>query len=125
MAPPSQKFRQIAFWLVEGPQKAAGGLLDQAFQGLKNDLGFGPDHVVLSLRPEDLTRSEPSRLTATQTLGGAWLDSFGPGIGEITLAGHTGWRGGFLSSGEDAFYKLRNTVFANWHKQRKQAVDDG
>lgn len=104
-APPSQTFRQIGFSL----QGAPGG---------DADFNFG-------LRPEELTVSEPSRLTAQQTLGGAWADSFDRGIATITLAGHNGWRGGLLSSGEDLFLQLRATCFTGWHQARADAIAQG
>ena len=88
MAPPSQKFRRIGFALT----------------------GPGPDvRYDFVIRPEELTRQEASRLAVQQTLGGAWVDSFGRNLSSITIAGHTGWRGGFLTSGEDLLLDLRNT----------------
>src|SRR5277367_3573779 len=46
----------------------------------------------LVIRPEELTRTDPSRMTVQQTLGGAWADDFGPGLGSINISGTTGWR---------------------------------
>lgn len=102
--PPSQTLRSIGFVLQGAPQG------DQFFN-------FG-------IRPEDLTITEPSRLTAQQTLGGAWADSFDIGVTTITLAGHNGWRGGVLS-GEDLFAELRSTVFTAWHQGRADAIQQG
>lgn len=104
-APPSQTYRQIGFSLQGAPTGPA-------------DFNFG-------LRPEELTVSEPSRLTVQQTLGGAWADSFGVGVSSITLAGHNGWRGGLLSSGEDLFQALQATCFTGWHQARADAVTQG
>lgn len=77
------------------------------------------------IRPEDLTRIEPSRLSVTQTLGGAWADDFGPGISTIQISGHTGWRGGIGADGAASFAKLRDVVFVEWHRLREQAKDVG
>lgn len=104
-APPSQTFRQIGFSLQGAPTGPA-------------DFNFG-------LRPEELTVSEPSRLTVQQTIGGAWADSFGVGVSTITLAGHNGWRGGLLSSGEDLFQQLQATCFTGWHQARADAIAQG
>lgn len=104
-APPSQKYRQIGFHLTGGSGQAV-------------QFTFG-------IRPEDLTRQEPSRLAVQQTLGGAWADVFGAGVSSITLSGHNGWRGGLLVSGEDLFQALRKTVFQAWHDRRKQAIAAG
>ena len=104
-APPSQTFRQIGFLLSGVP----GG--DAQFN-------FG-------VRPEDLTISEPSRLTVQQTLGGAWADAFDIGVRTITLAGTTGWRGGILLSGEDLFLTLKATCFDGWHEGRRDLIAQG
>lgn len=107
MAPTSQKAgeRPISFLLQGGPS--------------------GQASVSLVIRPEDLSRVEPSRLAVQQTLGGAWADNFGPGLSTINISGHTGWRGGVAGDGEAAFASLRETVFSQWHILRDQAVKNG
>lgn len=81
--------------------------------------------VDLVIRPEELARTDPSRVSVQQTLGGtSWADNFGPGLGQITISGHTGWRtreGSFLD-GEARFRKLNDTVFTQWHEKRKTAA---
>lgn len=68
----------------------------------------------LNLRPEDLTWQEPSRISVVQTLGGAWLDAFGPGVAQISIAGNTGWK---VSPGWEAqFQKLHQVSFKGWHE---------
>ena len=47
------------------------------------------------IRPEELSRMDPSRVTVHQTLGGerlGWADDFGQGLPTINISGHTGWR---------------------------------
>ncbi|HEY0205068.1 MAG TPA: hypothetical protein VGC15_13075 [Acetobacteraceae bacterium] len=105
MAPPSQRYRQIGFYLTGG-----AGL---------------PVKFDLAIRPEDLTVTEPSRLVVQQTLGGAWCDSYDRGLVSIALSGTLGWRGSFLLSGEDAFAQLRQTVLVEWHQRRQDAIDAG
>lgn len=87
-----------------------------------------PDAVTLAIRPEDLTRTEPSRVAIHQTLGGAWADNFGPGIGTITIAGHTGWTrrlGDQQKDGMERFIQLHDQVFKQWHERRAAAVKAG
>lgn len=86
-----------------------------------------PSSVDLAIRPEDLTRGDPSRLNVQQTLGGAWADNFGPGVPTITISGHTGWRplAGSLGDGEARFQALKTTVFDQWHAKRRDAVQAG
>lgn len=105
-APPSQKFRTISFTLSGVP-------------------GAADKYFVFSLRPEDVTASEVSRLTVQQTLGGAWADSFDKGITSINLSGHHGWHGGILLSGEDLFRAMRATCWQGWHDGRKAAIQAG
>lgn len=105
MRPPPQKNRPIGFYLTGG-----AGL---------------PTRINLPIRPEELTRTETSRLQVNQTIGGAWADSFGPGLGKITLAGHCGWRGAFFLPGEEVFFALRETVFQAWHDRRRAAAENG
>lgn len=87
--------------------------------------GSPPVEVQLVIRPEDLTRTDRSRLTTTQTLGGAWADNFGPGIPQLALAGHTGWGQGDRPDGLAEFQKLHETVFKRWHEERAAALRDG
>lgn len=100
MTPTSQKDRPISFLLFDG-----------------NNVVAWQDLII---RPEELTRQEPSRNKLQQTLGGAWLDSFGPGVASITLSGHTGWRGNATEDGEAIFFWLRDTVFVRWHELRAE-----
>jgi hypothetical protein len=76
----------------------------------------------LVIRPEDLTRLDPSRTVAIQTMGGAWVDSFGPGISDIRISGTTGWRGGLLRDGIAEMLFLKETVFDAWHSRRADAI---
>jgi hypothetical protein len=81
----------------------------------------------LTIRPEELTRFEPSRLAVQQTLGGAWIDGFDRGIITIKINGHTGWRseddGG--GGGEEAFQRLRAQSFTGWHLERAALIAAG
>lgn len=107
--PPSQKNRRISFDLSGG---GAGGTVD------------------LVIRPEELTRVEPSRLSVQQTLAGAWADAFDRGVATIRISGHTGWHGGPARgstglSGEQQFQNLRTTSFQGWHDARAAVVAGG
>jgi hypothetical protein len=85
----------------------------------------GDARFVFGIKPEELSFTEPSRLQVQQTLGGAWADSFDRGIGFITLAGTTGWRGTATQSGEDMFFGLRETCFQGWHDARTDLAQQG
>lgn len=89
--------------------------------------GAAPFVFDMVIRPEELTRTEPSRLAINQTFGedGGFVDNFGPNLGQITLAGTTGWRGGALDDGLALMQRLRQTVFVEWHAARKRAVERG
>lgn len=105
MQPPSQKFRPIGFFLTGGAGSAV--------------------RLDLPVRPEELTKTEPARTNAVQTLGGAYVDAFGAGLATITLSGHCGWRGAYFLSGEDVFFALRDTVFVEWCRRIEAAAAAG
>lgn len=105
MAPPTQKDRPIAFFLEDNGKTVA--------------------EVTLGIRPEDLTRNDTSRATVHHTLGGAWIDNFGPGLPTISITGHTGWRGGEDGDGEGRWRSLRDAVFQDWHSRRRAAIAAG
>lgn len=89
--------------------------------------GAGPvEAMTLYVRPEELTRQDPSRVNIVQTLGGAWGDSFGPGVSMINISGTTGWRRD--QAGDDGgarFEALRDRVFKEWHARRSLAIKAG
>lgn len=96
---------------------------------LQNGLSFGTP-VTLKVRPEDLTRTEPSRVAVHQTLGrvvNGWSDNFGEGLPSVTIAGTTGWRTS-AASGEDgaqAFETLNQLVAHEYHAAKQTAIDSG
>lgn len=85
--------------------------------------------ITLAIRPEELTRTDPSRITTHQTLGGAWQDNFGTGIPTITIAGHTGWHrsqeGTDTPDGLDRWKALRALIFDDWHSRKQDAIKAG
>lgn len=93
-----------------------------------------PDTILhLTIRPEDLTRTEPSRMSVHQTLSGnggteptGWADSFGPGLKTINISGTTGWRPGAIDAkdGAQRFLDLY-AVFQHWHQYRALNIADG
>ena len=85
-----------------------------------------PVSITLRVRPEDLTYSNPSRLTVQQTLGGAWMDNFRQGIPSLNISGHTGWRTGPDGlDGGDRFQQLFDQVYTQWHQRRQNAIASG
>lgn len=92
---------------------------------LTNDFDGSVTQVSPPIRPEDLARNEPSLMTPVQTLGGAYIDDFGPGLSNIQISGHTGWRGSEAEDGAAAFETLRNLIWVAWHARRQAAVDAG
>lgn len=85
--------------------------------------------VTLTVRPEDLTRNEPSRVSVHQTLGRedvqGWVDDFGEGLGSVTITGHTGWGAGGRPDGVNAFLALNDLVVHDYHAARQSAIDSG
>lgn len=83
--------------------------------------GGAVSSTALNIRPEELTRTEMSRMTVQQTLGGAWADDFGPGLATINISGTTGWRGSVGSDGMQLFAALKKQVYTDWHAGRNAA----
>jgi hypothetical protein len=88
--------------------------------------GGDADEVTLFIRPEEMSRNHPSRTSVNQTLGGAWIDSFGEGLESTTLSGTLGWRTGpDGQDGGDRLIEMREKTYHQWHKLRQEAVDRG
>ena len=79
----------------------------------------------MTIRPEDLTRSQTTRMSVNQTLGGAWVDAWGEGVPTVNIAGHTGWGAGDLPDGFEQFKELHAQVFEKWHAMRAAAIQEG
>jgi len=87
--------------------------------------GRAPKEMTLTIRPEELTRTDTSRLTTHHTLGGAFADSFGKAIPTVQIAGHTGWGQGTQQNGLDTFIALHQFIYEQWHRDRATAVNTG
>lgn len=84
-----------------------------------------PVKLDLVIRPEELTRTEVSRASVNQTLGGAWLDNWGPGVPSVSISGTTGWGQGARRNGQEEFVRLHETIFQRWHAERATALRHG
>lgn len=103
-------------------QKAA----DRPISFVLDARGGAAEEHVLFIRPEDLTVSFPSKVSVNQTLGGAWVDSFGEGLEPVTITGTTGWRADESGKdGVDRLIELRENTYHRWHSQRADAVAQG
>lgn len=109
MPPPSQKqaLRPIAFILHNQAEN------------------LPPVVVPLIIRPEDLTRTDTSRLSVAQTMDGAWADCWGEGLPSAQISGTSGWGQNDRPSGEGQFKLLFDTVFTKWHADRAAQVKKG
>lgn len=88
--------------------------------------GAPVEEYVLFIRPEDISRTYPSRMSVNQTLGGAWLDSFGEGLETTTMSGITGWRTGPDGlDGIERIVTMRSKVYVRWHALRAEAIARG
>lgn len=86
--------------------------------------------IVLSIRPTDLTRPEPSRVTVRQTLGRGvqgWVDNFGEGLPTVTIAGHTGWRVSSATGkdGVQSFLQLNELISHEYHAKIQEVIEAG
>lgn len=104
--PRSQQYRHFSFVLVDENQAIT--------------------FITLPIRPEELTRTEPSRASVVNSLDGAWVDSFGRGLTTLTISGNTGWRiKGDKGDGINQFMTLRDDFIHAWHTSRRAKIDAG
>lgn len=92
------------------------------------DMGAIVSSVTLHIRPEELTRTEPNRVSVHQTMGRdvqGWVDDFGPGLPVVNIRGNTGWRGGENVDGAKAFELLHKIVQEDYPRARQGLVDSG
>lgn len=47
--------------------------------------------VAFPINPEDVQTFYPTRINTQQTIGGAYQDNWGPGVGKVQMSGITGW----------------------------------
>lgn len=113
---------------ITPPTDQRAGVRPIAF--VLDNVGAISTPVTLQIRPEDLTRTEPSRVAIHQTLGrdvSGWVDNFGEGLPSVTISGHTGWRtaSGSHMDGVAAFQALNNLVAHDFHTAKQQAINAG
>ncbi|SAK98626.1 hypothetical protein AWB80_07561 [Caballeronia pedi] len=85
-----------------------------------------PKVITLWVRPEDLTRTDPSRVTVQQTFGGAFADNFGKGVAKINISGNTGWAADTTGAdGVQRFIDLKTLIFDGWHQAKANAYKSG
>lgn len=105
MAVTNQKFLQISFAIDDGEGNV--------------------DILTLPIRPEDLTRTEPNRVSVVNSLDGAWVDDFGRGLADLAISGHTGWGQGNRPDGAYQFELLRDQFIHAWRTLRRNRIDRG
>jgi hypothetical protein len=105
MAITNQKYLQISFALDDGDHNL--------------------DFLTLPIKPEELTRTEPSRTSVVNSMDGAWIDAFGRGLTTLTISGNTGWGGNNRPDGVKQFSVLRDQFIHRWHDLRKARIDAG
>ncbi|MCK7579787.1 MAG: hypothetical protein MZV65_31600 [Chromatiales bacterium] len=77
-----------------------------------------------------MSYTHPTRASAINTLGGAYVDDFGTAIVDITLRGNTGYKLGLISlgaidSGDIALFNLRNALVDQYHQLRADRARSG
>lgn len=91
-------------------------------------MGSMSQPITLPIRPEDLSRVEPTRAAIHQTLGrdvSGWVDDFGVGLPQVSISGTTGWRGGETLDGAQSFEQLNNLIQQVYPNARQALVDAG
>lgn len=110
------------------PTDQRAGVRPIAF--MLDDAGALSPPVILPIRPEDLSRTEPLRATVHQTMGRdvtGWVDNFGRGLPTINISGTTGWRvaAGLGLDGVQSFEALNTLVARDFPEAQQQAIERG
>lgn len=84
-------------------------------------------HTLL-VNPQDMSIEEPARISAQQTLGGAYVTHFGEGLHIITLSGTTGFGArynatGSLTDGYTELKNLRDKVYRDFVKSKDTSIE--
>ena len=109
MPPIPQKYLPILFLLHGG--------------GFPLPIVFGNLTPLEILRPENYSLTRISRGTVTQTIGGAFLDDFGEGPGQLLIAGHTGWGAGTFGIPGVIKLKALEAMFIEYEARRMRLRD--
>jgi hypothetical protein len=104
MPPIPQKYLPILFLLHGG--------------GFPLPIVFGNLTPLEILRPEHYSLTRVSRGTVTQTIGGAFLDDFGEGPGQLLISGHTGWGAGTFGVPGVIKVKALEAMFVEYEARR-------
>lgn len=80
--PYNQSGQQVGLLTYPGPVSADGF-----------SYGSAAHYLVLPVNP-DIQITPILRTTATQTIGGVYIDNFGVGVANLTMSSHTGWQVG-------------------------------
>lgn len=76
--------------------------------------------------PDEFVELNPSRSGVTQARGGYWVEDFGPGIKEIQVRGHTGFKklnlDGETLDGKQSFNKLKG-LYTEYNDMRRSKYD--
>jgi hypothetical protein len=106
----------------------AHALNQYTFQVVNGDTRREVAAITLAVKPESVETVLPSRTTVTQTVGGAFLDSFGLGLPKIRISGTTGRKSRMVTarktlglpvplmmSGLEQIKFLRDAIFRQSH----------
>lgn len=89
-------------------------------------IGFAPIISILgkpgTVHPEAYSYRRPSRGTLINTMDSAFIDTFGEGVGQITIEGQTGWKQGDYGLAQ---FKVLETMFTEYHRRRDAIRDSG
>lgn len=84
-------------------------------------VGGGPlVSLTFPIKPKELQRDTPARISTTQTLQGVYQDMGGLGVTTLVYQGHTGWRRRSpdgLFDGFETFQRLYKNIYEEYHRR--------
>lgn len=84
-------------------------------------------HTLL-LNPSDMSMDEPPRISAIQTLGGAYVSNFGQGLPSVSISGTTGYNArrkasGDIQDGYTEWKAFRDKVYRYYVKTKSTQLE--
>jgi hypothetical protein len=109
--PLSQKYLPIGILLSGGP----GPFIPFTF-GIP---GLG------AIRPQEYGLARPARGQVIHTAADAFLDTFGEGVPQLQISGHTGWGAGLFEIPGIVLFKAFEFIVQNYHTRQRLLISQG
>jgi hypothetical protein len=78
-----------------------------------------------AIRPQEYGLSQPARGQVIHTAADAFLDTFGQGVSQLQISGHTGWGAGLFEIPGIILFKAFEFIVQNYHTRQQRLISQG